>query len=207
MEIAGTAAKRSWRQGMKYAILESGGKQYIAREGESIEVDRLPVEIGKSVDFKDVLLLVETAKVHVGSPHVKGAKVRGTVVEQLRSRKVIVFKYIPKERYRRKLGHRQRYTRVTIDKITLTTPRKTTTTTEAGTRPEEKTPPSEAKVRATKATGSKEPQATKTTSAKKSTSTKTSVRSKAKDAQSKGSAKAKSSKASTKTKDKATDKK
>lgn len=192
---------------MKYAILESGGKQYIVREGESIEVDRLPLEMGKSVDFKDVLLIVEDAKVHVGSPYVKGVKVRGTVVEQFRSRKVIVFKYIPKERYRRKLGHRQRYTRVAIDKITLTTPRKKTTTTEASTKPEEKTPTSEAKVRATKPAGSKEPEATKTTSAKKSTSTKTSVRSKAKDAQPKGSAKAKSSKASTKTKDKATDKK
>ena len=92
---------------MKYAVLESGGKQYIAREGEAIEIDRLQIEVGNTIDFKDVLLLVDNAKVHVGTPYVKGAKVRGTVVEQLRAPKIIVFKYIPKERYRRKRGHRQ----------------------------------------------------------------------------------------------------
>jgi large subunit ribosomal protein L21 len=196
MEVAETTAKRSWRQGMKYAVLESGGKQYIAQEGETIEVDRLPLEIGKSVDFKDVLLVVENAKVHVGSPYVKGAKVRGTVVEQIKSRKIIVFKYIPKERYRRKLGHRQRYTKVAIDKITLTTPRKKTTTKEAGAKPKEKKPSGEAELKAAKPTR-----------AKKTEATKTSTRKKAKDAQPKGSAKAKTSKASTKTKGKTTDKK
>ncbi|UCF62184.1 MAG: 50S ribosomal protein L21, partial [Anaerolineaceae bacterium] len=89
---------------MKYAVLESGGKQYVAREGEAIEVDRLKIEVGDKIDFKDVLLLVDNAKVHVGTPYVKGAKVRGTVVDQLKAPKIIVYKYIPKERYRRKRG-------------------------------------------------------------------------------------------------------
>jgi large subunit ribosomal protein L21 len=109
---------------MKYAVVESGGKQYIAREGETIEVDRLPLEIGKKVEFKDVLLLVDDSKVKVGSPHIRGAKVRGTVVDQFKAPKIVVFKFIPKERYRRKRGHRQRYSRVVIDKISVTQPRK-----------------------------------------------------------------------------------
>ena len=115
---------------MKYAVLESGGKQYVAREGETIEVDRLPTGIGQAIEFKDVLLVVDKAKVRVGAPFVKGAKVSCTVVDQIKAPKVIVFKYIPKERYRRKRGHRQRYTRIAIDSIRLTTPRKKATTTE-----------------------------------------------------------------------------
>ena len=113
---------------MKYAVLESGGKQYVAREGETIEVDRLPTKVGQSIDFKDVLLVVDKAKVKVGAPFIKGAKVRGTVVDQIKAPKVIVFKYIPKERYRRKRGHRQQYTRVAIDSIRVSTPRKKATT-------------------------------------------------------------------------------
>jgi large subunit ribosomal protein L21 len=206
MEPAGTAAKRSWRYGMKYAILESGGKQYITREGEVIEVDRLSVEVGKSIDFKDVLLVVENAKVHVGSPYVKGAKVRGTVVDQFRAPKVIIFKYIPKERYRRKLGHRQRYTRVIIDKITLTTPRKKSATTEAVEKPKEKKPASKAKIETTKPTSSKKTEATKSTTGKKSATAKTTARSKAEGAEPKSSTKGKSSKTSTKPKDETADK-
>jgi large subunit ribosomal protein L21 len=109
---------------MKYAVVVSGGKQYVTREGETIEVDRLPLEVGKTVEFKDVLLLVDNAKVKVGSPFVRGAKVKGTVVDQFKAPKIIVFKYIPKERYRRKRGHRQRYSRIAIDKISVTQPRK-----------------------------------------------------------------------------------
>lgn len=115
---------------MKYAVLESGGKQYVAREGETIEVDRLPTKIGQSIDFKDILLVVDKAKVKVGAPFIKGAKVRGTVVDQIKAPKVIVFKYIPKERYRRKRGHRQQYTRVAIDSIRVSAPRKKATATE-----------------------------------------------------------------------------
>lgn len=176
---------------MKYALLESGGKQYVAREGEVIEVDRLPVELGEAIDFKDVLLVVENAKVHVGTPYVKGAKVRGTVAEQLKAPKVIVFKYIPKERYRRKRGHRQRFTRVAIDKITLTTPRRETTTAEAGEKPEAEKPARKPKTTASKPTTSKKTQATK------STATKTTAGSKAKATPAESTRKTRSPKAST----------
>ena len=107
---------------MKYAILDSGGKQYVAREGETIEVDRLPLEVGKPVEFKDILLVADNGKVAVGTPIVKGATVKGRVLDHIKAAKIIVFKYVPKQRYRRKQGHRQIYTRVAIDTIALTSP-------------------------------------------------------------------------------------
>lgn len=102
---------------MKYAILHSGGKQYVAREGETIEIDRLPLETGETVEFEEVLLSVDGSKVKIGKPFIKGAVVKGRVEAQIKGQKIVVFKYIPKERYRRKQGHRQRYTRVLIDEI------------------------------------------------------------------------------------------
>jgi large subunit ribosomal protein L21 len=104
---------------MRYAIMESGGKQYVAREGETIEVDRLPLEIGKPIEFDQVLLAVNDGKVMVGDPLVKGASVKAKVVDQIKAKKIIVFKYVPKQRYRRKAGHRQKYTRVVVDEILL----------------------------------------------------------------------------------------
>ncbi len=109
---------------MKYAVINAGGKQYIAREGESLEVDRLPLQIGDAIQWEEVLLLVDDSKVAVGDPFIKGAKVKGTVLAQVKGPKILVFKYIPKERYRKRRGHRQRYTRVIIDKISRTQPRK-----------------------------------------------------------------------------------
>jgi large subunit ribosomal protein L21 len=105
---------------MKYAVVETGGKQYMAREGEAIEVDRLHLEVGTSLDLTDVLLLVNGDKVKVGKPYVKGAKVVAKVAEHFKGRKILVFKYIPKERYRRRKGHRQQYTRLEIEKIQAT---------------------------------------------------------------------------------------
>lgn len=102
---------------MKYAVVESGGKQYVAREGESVDVDRLPVQAGSSIEFDRVLLLVDGDQVKVGAPVVGGLKVQGTVSEHIRGPKIVVFRYIPKERYRRKTGHRQQYSRVKITAI------------------------------------------------------------------------------------------
>jgi large subunit ribosomal protein L21 len=104
---------------MKYAVIESGGKQYLAREGEAIDIDRLPAEPGSAVNFTQVLLVTQDGETQIGSPYVKGAAVSARVAEHVKGRKIVVFKYIPKERYRRKLGHRQRYTRVTIERIEL----------------------------------------------------------------------------------------
>jgi len=102
---------------MKYAIVESGGKQYKAVEGSIIEVDLLDIEIGKSLDLDKVLLLVEDEKVSVGTPLVKGAVVTSTVVDHVKGPKVLTFKYSPKKRIRVKTGHRQQYTQLKIESI------------------------------------------------------------------------------------------
>ena len=102
---------------MKYAIIQTGGKQYHCEEGATIEVDRLPVEAGATHEFNDVLLLVGGGQVQVGTPTLTGARVTATVLEQMKGPKLTVFHYKPKERQRRKTGHRQQYTTLKIEKI------------------------------------------------------------------------------------------
>ncbi len=102
---------------MKYAIVEDGGKQYKAVVGSTIEVDYFPAEAGEQVDLERVLLVAEDDSVVVGKPVVEGARVQATVEAQIKGKKVVVFKYKPKKRYRVKAGHRQRYTRLRIDEI------------------------------------------------------------------------------------------
>ncbi len=104
---------------MKYAIIESGGKQYRAVEGGTIEVDRLPVKAGEKFTLGNVLLLVDGEKVSVGTPNVQGACVLATVVDEIKGPKVVVFRYRPKKRYRIKTGHRQKYTRLFVDSISV----------------------------------------------------------------------------------------
>jgi large subunit ribosomal protein L21 len=103
---------------MKYAIVEDGGKQYRAVIGESIDVDLYPLEVGEEIDMEKVLLISDGENVKVGTPFVKGAKIQATVLAQIKGPKIIVFKYMAKERIRTKTGHRQKYTRVRIDAIT-----------------------------------------------------------------------------------------
>ena len=100
-----------------YAIVETGGKQYKVSVGQSIEVERLPAAVGQTVEINNVLLLAENGEVAVGSPTIEGAKVRATVVEQGRGRKIIVLKFKSGNRYQRKRGHRQSYTRLRIEEI------------------------------------------------------------------------------------------
>ena len=100
-----------------YAIIETGGKQYKVAPGQVIDVDRLKVEDGDSVELERVLLIADNDRVVVGTPTVDGAKVLATSQGQKRGDKIIVFKYKAKVRYRRKLGHRPSYTKLTIDKI------------------------------------------------------------------------------------------
>lgn len=104
---------------MKYAIVEDGGKQYKAVEGQTIEVDRFDSEIGEQLDLERVLLLVDGEDIQVGTPLVEGAVVQATVVSQVKGPKIVVFKYKPKKRYRVKTGHRQKYTRLQIDSISV----------------------------------------------------------------------------------------
>ena len=100
-----------------YAVIETGGKQYKVSAGQTIEVEKLPLEVGQEVELDRVLLVSGENKVQVGNPTIEGAKVLATVAGQSKGKKVIVFKYKPKERYRRKGGHWQAYTRLRIDKI------------------------------------------------------------------------------------------
>jgi len=104
---------------MKFVIVEQGGKQYRAAEGATIEVDRLPNEVGEALSLEDVLLAVNESEVTVGTPLVKGAKVQAKVLDHFKGRKILVFKYRPKQRYRVKNGHRQQYTRLLIESIEL----------------------------------------------------------------------------------------
>ncbi|MCZ6529672.1 MAG: 50S ribosomal protein L21 [Chloroflexi bacterium] len=104
---------------MKYAIVEHSGKQFLAQEGGLIEVDRMSVEVGKPVVFKEVLLVTDGKKVEVGAPFVKGASVKGKIQDHLKGKKITVFKYKPKQRYRRTQGHRQLLTHVAIESIGL----------------------------------------------------------------------------------------
>ena len=103
---------------MKYAIVEDGGKQYRAVIGESIEVDRYPLEVGEEIDMDRVLLIADGENVKVGTPFITGAKIQATVVAHVKGPKVVVFRYKAKERIRSKTGHRQQYTKVRIDAIT-----------------------------------------------------------------------------------------
>ncbi|MBE6161493.1 MAG: 50S ribosomal protein L21 [Firmicutes bacterium] len=95
------------------AIFVTGGKQYYVTEGDTVYVEKLDVEAGSEVTFDDVLMVDDK----VGNPTVKGAKVVATVEKHGKQKKVIVFKYKPKKKYRLKQGHRQPYTKLTIKKI------------------------------------------------------------------------------------------
>jgi len=95
------------------AIFVTGGKQYYVSEGDTIYVEKLPNEAGSEVEFTDVLFVDGIS----GTPTVKGAKVIGTVEKHGKQKKIIVFKYRPKKKYRKTQGHRQPYTKVTIKSI------------------------------------------------------------------------------------------
>jgi large subunit ribosomal protein L21 len=102
---------------MRFAIVESGGKQYRAIEGRTIEVDRLPVEAGNKFDVERVLLMADGDDVLVGTPLVSDILVKVTVVDHIKGPKIDRFKYRPKKRIRVRGGHRQQYTRLLIDFI------------------------------------------------------------------------------------------
>jgi len=102
---------------MKYAIVESGGKQYKAVEGSMLEVDRLPLETGASVKLEQVLLVADGESITVGTPVVIGTPIWTKVVEHFKGPKVVIFNYRPKKRIRVKTGHRQSYTRLLVEQI------------------------------------------------------------------------------------------
>lgn len=102
-----------------YAIIRTGNRQYRAEVGQKIDVERLPYEVNHSFEITDVLLVGDGDKTVIGQPRVDGASVKVTVVEQYRAPKIIVFRYRHRTNYRRKTGHRQYYTRLRIDDISV----------------------------------------------------------------------------------------
>ncbi len=102
-----------------YAIIESGGKQLKVEEGQAIFVEKLDVEAGSSYTF-DKVVAVEDGKLTLGTPYVKGATVSCKVVKQGKEKKIVIFKYKQKKKStRKKQGHRQPYTKLTVEKINV----------------------------------------------------------------------------------------
>ncbi|NQU17160.1 MAG: 50S ribosomal protein L21 [Candidatus Saganbacteria bacterium] len=101
---------------MKYAIIESGSKQYRVSVGDEIDIEL--VDSKDDHQFDQVLLIADGEDVKIGTPHLEGAKVSATIVDaRIKDKKVIIFKYKNKTNYRKKTGHRQKYTRVKIKEI------------------------------------------------------------------------------------------
>lgn len=100
-----------------YAIIETGSKQYRVEQGDHIKVEKLQAEVGDEITLENVLLVKDDAGTSVGKPHVEGAKVVASVVDQGRHDKVIIYKYLPKKDFRKKKGHRQPYTELEIKEI------------------------------------------------------------------------------------------
>jgi len=106
---------------MDYAVFKTGGKQYRVKPGDTLDVELLPNEIDSVAEFGEVLALSDGGEVTIGAPTVTGAKVTARVLSHYKDRKLMVFKYKAKTRYRRKRGHRQTYTRLRIQDIELNT--------------------------------------------------------------------------------------
>ncbi|SFE49378.1 large subunit ribosomal protein L21 [Paenibacillus algorifonticola] len=100
-----------------FAIIETGGKQYKVQEGDVLFIEKLNANAGESVTFDRVLAVSGADGLVTGTPVLSGATVSATVEKQGRGQKIIVYKYKAKKNYRRKQGHRQPYTKVTIGKI------------------------------------------------------------------------------------------
>lgn len=100
-----------------YAVIETGGKQYRVAAGDTIDIERLPDAAGSQVEIGRVLMVAGDEGITIGAPVVAGATVVATITEHLRGPKIVVFKFKPKKRYRRKTGHRQELTRLKIDSI------------------------------------------------------------------------------------------
>ena len=100
-----------------YAIVNTGGKQYKVSQGDILRVEKIPGEIGSPVSFDKVLMVSDGENVNIGQPVLDNVEVKGHIMEQGKAKKIIVFKYKRRKRYRRKQGHRQPYTAIKIDSI------------------------------------------------------------------------------------------
>ena len=102
-----------------HAIIETGGKQYKVTEGDTLFIEKLNQEAGDTVKFDQVLAVIDGEKATFGTPVVEGASVEATIVKNGKGKKIRIFKYNPKKGYRKRQGHRQPYTKVEIQKISV----------------------------------------------------------------------------------------
>ncbi|QTA91539.1 50S ribosomal protein L21 [Desulfonema magnum] len=100
-----------------YAVVSSGGKQYRVEQGDIFRVEKILGEVGSPISFDNVLMFSDGENVEIGQPVLGNVAVRGCIVEQGKAKKILVFKYKRRKRYRRTRGHRQQYTAVRIDAI------------------------------------------------------------------------------------------
>ncbi len=100
-----------------YALVEILGKQYKAEKGKTIKIDKLDKNQGDKIEFETVLLIAGDGQYHVGAPYLKGARVKATVGEGVKGKKVVIYKYKKRKSYRRKRGFRGQYTNITVDDI------------------------------------------------------------------------------------------
>lgn len=110
-----STSRRCYR--LTYAIIETGGKQYRVQAGETLRIEKLTANEGDTIVLDKVLAVAKDGNITVGAPYVEGAKVTASVKAQGKAPKIIIFKYHNKTNYRRKTGHRQPFTAVTIEKI------------------------------------------------------------------------------------------
>jgi len=100
-----------------YAVITSGGKQYKVRQGDILRIEKIPGEVGSPVSFDKVLMVSDGETASIGQPVLDNVAVKGYIVDQGKAKKIIVFKYKKRKRFRRKQGHRQQFTAVKIDSI------------------------------------------------------------------------------------------
>jgi len=100
-----------------FAVIKTGGKQYLVRPGDKIKIEKIEGKEGEEVVFDKILLLEKEGDLKIGQPDISGAKVKAKIIQQGKGEKIIVFKYRPKKRYKKKKGHRQPFTLVEISSM------------------------------------------------------------------------------------------
>lgn len=100
-----------------YAVITSGGKQYRVMEGQTLKLEKLPAEVGSTIDFKEVLMVANGDDIKLGKPFIDGSKVTASVVSHGRGKKIHIIKFKRRKHHMKRMGHRQDYTEVKIEKI------------------------------------------------------------------------------------------
>jgi len=100
-----------------YAVIKTGGKQYRVQEGDTLKIEQLPVDIGQTIDFNEVLMIAKGDKVTVGTPFVANAAVKAEVLAQGRHKKIKIIKFRRRKHHMKRMGHRQNYTEIKITAI------------------------------------------------------------------------------------------